>query len=306
MEPGGDHDLGHACGFRSVRVASNDSPFGGGEPTVEAVSWVPDAQCAWQILLQCAGPRCHHLFRTVPPTQSVAYAHGHDDGMWRALEGVLGRLPGNQRQIEVAHSLTSLPMRLGGLGLRSAARIAPAAYWASWADALEMLHHRLPVLTEQIMEQLAAERAGDGCMAQLCEATRVLDHAGFVGRPTWTELSDEKRPPPPVSSEPDEWQYHASSFLEYHFRETVIVAQPDAAEQTHLRSHAGPPEFKVEPQLFRVLVLERLRLPLDVTDATCECGSRLDLLGRHRAPPVTGTGHGTKPRSRLPRGRSDR
>ena len=35
----------------------------------EAVSWVPDAQCAWQILHQCAGPRCHHFLRTVPPTQ---------------------------------------------------------------------------------------------------------------------------------------------------------------------------------------------------------------------------------------------
>ena len=60
-----------------------------------------------------------------------------------------------------------------------------------------------------------------------------------------------------------------------HFRETVIVAQSDAAEQAHLRSHAGPgadevlcgapvaPESKVEPQLFRALV-QRLRLPLDV------------------------------------------
>ena len=77
--------------------------------------------------------------------------------------------------------------------------------------------------------------------------------------------------------------------------ETVIIAQSDAADQAHLRSHGGPgasevlcgapvaPEFKVEPQLFRALVLERLRLPLDVTDASCECGSRLDLLGRHRA-----------------------
>ena len=69
----------------------------------------------------------------------------------------------------------------------------------------------------------------------------------------------------------------------------MIVAQSDAAEQAHLRSHAGPgssevlcgapvaSEFKVEPQLFRALVLERLRLPLDVTDALCECGGRLDL-----------------------------
>ena len=29
-----------------------------------ALAWVPDLQCAWQILLQCAGPRCHHFLRT--------------------------------------------------------------------------------------------------------------------------------------------------------------------------------------------------------------------------------------------------
>ena len=120
-----------------------------------------------------------------------------------------------------------------------------------------------------------------------------LDHAGFLGRPSWAELRDGERLPRPISSERGEWhhgwQYHASSSLEYHFRETAIVAQSDAAEQAHLRSHAGPgssevlcgalvaSEFKVEPQLFRALVLERLRLPLDVTDALCECGGRLDL-----------------------------
>ena len=79
------------------------------------------------------------------------------------------------------------------------------------------------------------------------------------------------------------------------FRETVILAQSCAADQAHLRSHAGPcasdvfcgaptqKEFEVEPHLFRNLVLERLRLPLDVTDAVCECGCRLDTEGRHRA-----------------------
>ena len=49
--------------------------------------------------------------------------------------------------------------------------------------------------------------------------------------------------------------------------------------------HGAPagPEFKVEPYLFRTLVLERLRLPLPVTEAFCECGSPLDVWGRHRA-----------------------
>ena len=264
----------------------------------EALSWVPDVQCAWQILLQCVGPRCHHFLRTVPPRQSAHYAHEHDAGMWRALEGVLGRLPGEPRQREMAHLLSTLPMRLGGLGLRSATRTAPAAYWASWADALEMLSKRLPALTDQILAELAAHPTGDG-LAELSMDAIFLEQSGFISRPTWVQLRGGERPPPPVSSEPGEWQhgwqYHASTPLEHHFRETVIIVQSDAAEQAHMRSHAGPgasevlcgapvaTEFRVEPHLFRALVLERLRLPLDVTEAVCECGSRLDVLGRHRA-----------------------
>ena len=89
---------------------------------------MPDIQCAWQILLQCAGPRCH--LRTIPPSQSETYADGHDGGMWRALEALMGRLPGDIQEREAARRVASLPMRLGGLGFRSARRTAPAAYWA--------------------------------------------------------------------------------------------------------------------------------------------------------------------------------
>ena len=122
---------------------------------------------------------------------------------------------------------------------------------------------------------------------------------GFLQRPEWAQLRAGARPPLIPSAEPGEWQhgwqYHASSPLEHHFRETMILAQSCAADQAHLRSHAGPcasdvvcgaptqKEFEVEPHLFRTLVLERLRLPLDVTDAVWECGCRLDTEGKHQA-----------------------
>ena len=104
------------------------------------------------------------------------------------------------------------------------------------------------------------------------------------------------RPPLVASFELGEWQhgwqFHASSPLEHHFRETVILAKSCAEDQAHLRSHAGAgasdvlhgaptgPEFKVEPHLFRTLVLERLRLPLPVTEAFCECGSTPGCVGQ--------------------------
>ena len=38
--------------------------------------------------------------------------------------------------------VATLPLSLGGLGLRSAIRTKQSAYWASWADSLGMLHNR--------------------------------------------------------------------------------------------------------------------------------------------------------------------
>ena len=118
---------------------------------------------------------------------------------------------------------------------------------------------------------------------------------GFVGRP---ELRGGARPPAPADHERGEWQhgwqFYASSSLEFHFRGTVVLAQSSASDQVHLRSHSGPaasevfcgaptsPEFTLAPSIFRTALLERLRLHLDVTDATCTCGGHVDHLGRHR------------------------
>ena len=224
-----------------------------------ALPWVPDLQCAWQIILQCAGPSCHFL-RTVPPHQSAKYAEDHDKGM------------GDEVRKEEGRQLATLPMRLGGLGLRSASRTALAAYWASWADALPMLSARLPELTDRVEE--ISNVNPQGCLRDLDEATGILDRSGFVGRPGWRELRAGVRPPQPSGVEPGEWQhgwqYHGSSSLEYHFRESVVFAQSCPASQAQIRSHSGPGssavlhgastalEFTVEPHLFRTLVLERL------------------------------------------------
>ena len=66
--------------------------------------------------------------------------------------------------------------------------------------------------------------------------------------------------------------------------------------QAHLRSHsrrnagAAPshaptaPEFEIPPHLFRVLFLERLRLPLPLTEKQrTACHEPLNHFGRHRA-----------------------
>ena len=81
----------------------------------------------------------------------------------------------------------------------------------------------------------------------------------------------------------------------------MLTGRP-ASRRVHLRSHSGhnagtalsdaptEPEYTVPPHLLRVLLLERLALPLPVTEARCS-GRRepLDLQGHHLAAcPRTG------------------
>eukprot|EP00973_Karenia_brevis_P049984 6939815-Karenia_brevis.AAC.1 len=70
----------------------------------------------------------------------------------------------------------TLPLRLGGLGLRSADRLSQPAFWASWADALPMIAARLPELADKVVESLQDYDFERGsCLAELDGATRQLD-----------------------------------------------------------------------------------------------------------------------------------
>ena len=85
-------------------------------------------QCAWLLLLFCASPRANHALRTLPPSES-SYARAHDQAVWETLQECLGGVPPAEAQ--QVWPLASLPAVHGGLGLQSAERTAPAAYWAA-------------------------------------------------------------------------------------------------------------------------------------------------------------------------------
>ena len=108
----------------------------------------------------------------------------------------------------------------------------------------------------------------------------------------------------PVQREPDEfepgaerhgWQHEASSRVEREHRERRILPRLADNEKAMLRSQSGPgaglalsatpssPSSRIEPHLFRVLLLRRLRLPLPPVSRTCRCGRPTDVLGHHRA-----------------------
>ena len=95
---------------------------------------VPDLQSAWLILLHCAGARANYFLRVVDPQSVAAYARAHDEGIWSCLCALLDIGP---IQDESVRSCGNLPLVLGGMGLRSAARISVSACWACFVEQSE-------------------------------------------------------------------------------------------------------------------------------------------------------------------------
>ena len=207
-----------------------------------AIPRVRDLQCAWQLLLQNAGPRANHTIQTFPPESSHQYALEHDAGMWRTALALLGEIPGTASEVRDAEQMATLSMRMGGLGLRSTGRCATAACWASWADALPMINQRNSSVADMVVARLSGDGAHDGCLAELHEAAGRLEREGFWWKPSWSYLQGRARPTQAVEGNlgsGNTGQYWSSSVSDAHFRETTMLAGRTAARRAHLRSHSG-------------------------------------------------------------------
>ena len=54
---------------------------------------------------------------------------------------------------EVVKDIITMPFSIGGMGLHSAHRSSPSAYWASWADSLPMIRERHPEVARTIIDR---------------------------------------------------------------------------------------------------------------------------------------------------------
>ena len=173
----------------------------------------------------------------------------------------------------------TLPVALGGLGLRSARRTSRAAYWASWADCLQMIQERQPEFAAQVVRSL---EGGVDTPALHAAASCAIELTGVMGfaPPSWSDLALGARPPPRVAEDLEPgaqrrgWYHEASSKVERRHRSVILLPQLTEADKALTRSQSGtgagvaltttPSNLhtRIEPQLFRVLLFRRLRLPL--------------------------------------------
>ena len=130
-------------------------------------------------------------------------------------------------------------------------------------------------------------------------AARELTVVEGFEPPTWDALANGLRPPTHDADEFEPgakrgWQHGAASRVERQFRIRLMERMAEH-EQALLRSQSGPMagmaltaspssfSTRIDPHLFRVILMRRLRLPLPLSVRQCRCGRSLDAFGHHRA-----------------------
>ena len=111
-----------------------------------------------------------YLARVVSPRILDSHATAFDNTVMRTASEKLG-LP--LAPNDVALPLT-LPIRLGGFGLRSVRLVSPAAYWASLARAAPFILKFVPSPDQLIRGELKAAIVDDisSCHQALCSLIR--------------------------------------------------------------------------------------------------------------------------------------
>ena len=93
---------------------------------LDRIPSLPDLQSSWLLLLHCASARANYFLRVVPPVLAEEFAREHDRSLWRCLCRILRSGEGECQ--DSARSAATLPLALGGLGLRSALRTRSSAF----------------------------------------------------------------------------------------------------------------------------------------------------------------------------------
>ena len=154
------------------------------------------------------------------------FAEGHNAGLWTCMCSILNVVVDADRQ-EVA----TMPLCLGGLGLRDAVRTSFPAFWASWADCIGMVRARHPDVAALILRALEDPTGPPTLASVQAVAHQLVGVEGFEP-PPWEALANGQRPP---RQEPDQfepggyrhgWQHEAASWVERQHRGRLMLRLP--------------------------------------------------------------------------------
>ena len=125
-------------------------------------------------------------------------------------------------------------------------------------------------------------------MSEVSDAVRMLTGVEGFELPSWEALLEGARPGGSrARGTRGGWQHEAASRVERNFRDRRLMPLMSRSDQALLRSQSGPfagmalsaaptnALSKISPQLFRVLLLRRLRLPLPLCSRACRRGRLL-------------------------------
>ena len=158
--------------------------------------WTPSPKSqtcsqAWLLLFHCAAARASCQLKIARPGLVESFEKSHHQGLWRCLCAIL-EVPVDTCDV-VTRVTATLPLSLGGLGLRSAERTKVAANWANWADVLPMLQARHPEVAALRVQHLEGESWSPSMEAASRAATQFEGMASFAV-PQWSDLAGGLRP----------------------------------------------------------------------------------------------------------------
>ena len=137
-----------------------------------------------------------------------------------------------------AWSIATLPLTMGGLGLRSACRGRHVFYWANWTDVLHMVRLRHPFVAESVLAGLANNHPGHHLHGAATAPVQIGGH-GFPHplarglRPEGFPVEEE------VGPRHVGWQRVATVEADNFFKVTAVWPRLNVASRALLRSQAA-------------------------------------------------------------------
>ena len=146
---------------------------------------------------------------------------------------------------------------LGRYGPPNCKSTRTSAFWASWADSLAMIHARHREVASQFVYALENDLGGP-CLSVVAQARRTLTTVMGFEPPSWQAVAEGARP---ETQPPDEFEPGG-----------VRPSQAGPGAGVALRVASTSRFTSIQPHLFRVVLLRRLRLLLTLSVRSLRSG----------------------------------